>query len=96
MMITVRFLGVYRSIVGRDSVTFDVASGKKIIDLVRIVSDRIKKPEFTRVFIDPELQDPRPNSVILVNDKEISALNGLKTDLHEDDEVLFVPMVHGG
>jgi molybdopterin converting factor small subunit len=31
-----------------------------------------------------------------VNGKEISVLNGLDTVLKDGDEVVFVPVVHGG
>jgi molybdopterin converting factor small subunit len=48
------------------------------------------------VLIDPELENPRPNTLILVNGKEISVLNGLDTMLEDGDEVVFVPVVHGG
>jgi molybdopterin converting factor small subunit len=34
--------------------------------------------------------------LILINGREISALNGLDTILQEGDEVVFVPVVHGG
>jgi molybdopterin synthase sulfur carrier subunit len=96
MKITVRFLGVHRSIVGKESIDVDIDVNGKIIDLVRVLSDRIGKPEFRKILIDPELEDPRPNNVVLVNGREINSLKGLETELHDGDEVVMIPVVHGG
>ncbi|MEM3789347.1 MAG: MoaD/ThiS family protein [Candidatus Bathyarchaeia archaeon] len=40
--------------------------------------------------------DPRPNTLIIVNDREISVLRGLETVLKDGDEVVFIPVSHGG
>ncbi len=53
-------------------------------------------PEFKQVLIDPELDDPRPNSLILVNGKEISVLKGLETEVSNGDEIVLLPVSHGG
>jgi molybdopterin converting factor small subunit len=41
---------------------------------------------------------PRPTSnfIILVNEREISVLSGVKTKLHGGDEVTIIPVSHGG
>ncbi len=53
-------------------------------------------PALTQSLIDRQLEDNRPNVLILVNGREISVLNGLETDLRDGDEVVLVPVVHGG
>lgn len=53
-------------------------------------------PVLTQSLIDQQLKDPRPNVLIIVNGKEIGVLNGLETNLQDDDEVVLVPVVHGG
>ena len=52
--------------------------------------------EFKRTLVDPELEDPRPNALILVNGKEISVLQGLETEVEDGDEIVLVPVSHGG
>jgi molybdopterin synthase sulfur carrier subunit len=96
MKVRMKFLGMYRSIIGKELVDVDVETGAKVIDLVRVVSDDISKVEFNRILIDPELEDPRPNNVILVNGREISSLKGVETELRDGDEVIVIPLVHGG
>ncbi|MDH5788937.1 MAG: MoaD/ThiS family protein, partial [Candidatus Bathyarchaeota archaeon] len=55
-----------------------------------------KRPKLKRVLVDPELEDPRLNTLILVNGKEINVLDGLETLLKDGDEIVFVPILHGG
>ena len=52
--------------------------------------------EAKRLLVDPELNDPRPNALILVNGKEINVLKGLETELKDGDEVTLIPVSHGG
>jgi molybdopterin synthase sulfur carrier subunit len=53
-------------------------------------------PALKRSLLDQQLEDPRPNALILVNGREISVLNGLETNLKDGDEIVLVPVVHGG
>jgi len=52
--------------------------------------------ELKRSLINPQTEDPTLNALILVNSREISVLNGLETELKDGDEVVLVPVVHGG
>jgi MoaD family protein len=93
MTINVKFVGALRhaSGINADAVECEECSVK---DLVQKITR--KSPELKRNLIAGELKDPRPNSLILVNGREISVLDGLKTSLKDGDEVVFVPVVHGG
>ncbi len=93
MAITVKFIGALRHASGMDrrAIECDECSVK---DLVQKISQ--SSPELKGSLIAGESNDSRPNSLILVNGKEISVLNGLDTSLQDGDEVVFVPVVHGG
>lgn len=94
MAITVNFIGAFRTISGRKTIDVkieDTASLKEVID--KIIE---KVPNLKRVLVDPELEDPRPNALILVNRREISVLNGLETLIRDGDEIVLVPVIHGG
>jgi molybdopterin converting factor small subunit len=52
--------------------------------------------KFKQALIDPDLNDPRPNTLILVNGKEINVLDGLETKLNQNDEIAIIPVSHGG
>lgn len=92
--ITVRFVGNLRNAIGKSKVTFNIDKAKTLKELIEAVVEKF--PDAKRVLIDPELEDPRPNTLIIVNDKEISVLSGLETILKDGDEVVFVPVSHGG
>ncbi len=68
--------------------------GISVRELVDKMSEQA--PELKHTFCDSELNDARSNSLILVNGREISILEGYQTKLCEGDEVVFVPVVHGG
>lgn len=53
-------------------------------------------PQLKHTFCDQELNDAKSNSLILVNGREISVLEGYETKLSDGDEIVFVPVVHGG
>ena len=93
--VEVRFLGVFQRLSGKKQIKLKLekpASIKKVITkLTETFSD-----EFKQVLVDSQLDDPRPNALILVEGKEISALNGLETEVKDAYEVVLVPMVHGG
>jgi len=94
MVITVKFIGAFRNISRKNKLTLTFEKTAPLKEVIKkIVEDM---PKFKRALIDPELEDPRPNTLILVNGKEISILNGLETVLSDGDEVVFVPVVHGG
>jgi MoaD family protein len=94
MAITVKFIGAFRGISGKSTLSIKV---KGAVPLTKVIKQIVEEqPKLKRALIDPELEDPRPNALILVNGKEISVLNGLNTVVENGDEVTFVPVVHGG
>jgi len=94
MEVTVRFLGVFRSISGKSKLTIKFKDAVLLRETMNRIVEEL--PELKRALIYPELEDPRPNTLVLVNGKEISVLNGLETMLKDGDEVVFVPVLHSG
>ncbi len=52
--------------------------------------------EAKKLFESPSNSDSHSNMLVLVNGKEISALKGLETRIAEEDEVVVIPVSHGG
>jgi len=89
-----RFFGVFRNITGKNKV---VIRFKDAISLKKAIKEIVEKmPRLKRTLVDPDLEDHRPNTLILVNGKEISVLKGLETMLRDGDEVVFIPVLHAG
>jgi MoaD family protein len=94
MTLTVKFIGAFRHISGKTQLTLQFNKGTSVQDVVNHLSQQI--PELRSTFCDSDLNEPHSNSLILINSKEISILNGYETKLNDGDEVVFVPVVHGG
>jgi MoaD family protein len=93
MAITIKFVGALRHASGVNTHVLDCEECS-VEELIHKITQQL--PELRRNLIYGELKDPRPNALILVNGREISVLDGLKTALKDGDEVVFVPVVHGG
>jgi MoaD family protein len=87
-------VGALRHLSGKTQIAINFQDGFSIKELVEEISREL--PELKHTFSDQELNDSRSNSLILVNGKEISVLNGYETKLCDGDEIVFVPVVHGG
>lgn len=92
--VTVKFVGSLRSLVGKSKIVLKLNGKISLREAINKVVNEF--PRMKQTLIDPELGDPRPNTLIIVNGKEISVLNGLETVLKSGDEVVFVPVSHGG
>jgi molybdopterin converting factor small subunit len=94
MVVTFKFVGAFRSLTGKEKYTMKIEGTVTLKEAIRKIVE--KNTLLKRALIDPELEDPRPNALILVDGKEISVLKGLDTILADGDEVVLVPVIHGG
>jgi len=92
--VKIKLLGVFRRAYGNSEVMLKI---ENTVQLREIIQKLVASSECLRRFLlDPELESPLPNAVILVNGKDISALNGLETSIVDGDEVVLIPVIHGG
>jgi molybdopterin synthase sulfur carrier subunit len=92
--LTIKFIGALRHLSGKTQFTITFQEDITIKELVNEISQEL--PELKHTFSDQQLNDSRSNSLVLVNGREISVLNGYETRLKDGDEIVFVPVVHGG
>jgi MoaD family protein len=93
MTIMVKFIGAFRRFSGRSELELDCRGPATVGELINEIGEL---PQIERSLIDQQLENMVPNALILVNNREISVLNGLETTLKDGDEVILVPVVHGG
>jgi MoaD family protein len=93
MPLTLKFIGALRQISGKTQLTVNFQEGMSLKDLITKISREM--PQLDKTFSD-QLNDSRSNALVLINGREISVLNGLETKLNEGDEIVFIPVVHGG
>jgi len=93
--VEVRFLGVFRQFSGRNHVLVKLEEPSTVRKVIQKLTEAFSS-EFKRALVDQELEDPRPNALILVNAKEINVLQGLETKVKDGDKIVLVPVSHGG
>lgn len=94
LAITVKFVGAFRHFSGIGELDLDFEDKNSVGDLM---TELIKKlPEIESSLINQYAENSSPIALILVNGREISVLSGMNTILKDGDEVVLVPVVHGG
>jgi molybdopterin converting factor small subunit len=93
--IKLRLIGVLKKLYGKDEFEMEFDGETEIRNVIQMLANTSTQ-EFKRALIDPELQDPRPNTLILVNGKEIGVLNGLETKIRDNDQIILISVSHGG
>lgn len=96
LQVRVRLYGVLKAAAKIEELKLDLETGSSVRQLVSKLVDAVAQPEFETYLIDADLRDPRPNALIMVSGTEVGALNGLDTSLRDGDEVVFLPVAHGG
>jgi molybdopterin converting factor small subunit len=94
MVVSMRFVGSFRGVSGKEGLKLAFKRPVSLRTLVRKIVEKL--PELRSSMIDPGSGEPRRSMLVLVNGREISVLNGLETLVSDEDEVVFVPVVHGG
>ncbi len=94
MVVNIRFVGSLRSFASRDKIVLDFATTVSLKDVVKTIAKEL--PALRSVFSDLRSKGSKANMLVLVNGKEISILNDWDTTIGDGDEVVFVPVLHGG
>jgi len=92
MKLKIKLLRPFSDAVGKSELKLDF-DGMTLENLLKILVDRypkLKKEFYTKT---NELTE---YMCVFVNDKPISALNGINTELKNDDEILFFIPISGG
>ncbi|MEM2342069.1 MAG: MoaD/ThiS family protein [Candidatus Bathyarchaeia archaeon] len=94
MKVKIRLMGLLKRACGKEEILIHLDEGAKLKDAIfRLLEEEKALKE---VLIDPELKDPRPNTIILVSGREISVLGGLEAELRDEEEIVIIPVIHGG
>lgn len=93
--VKIRTFGVFREIFGGKSLAIKFNDGVTVKDVVQRLSESLPNKS-KRLVAGSESNDLLLNALILVNGKEISVLNGLETKVSDCDEIVLLPVSHGG
>ena len=93
--VKVRTLGVFKMLFRNKLVTIKLKENASVRSVVQKLMDSLSNGSKS-LLIDSEINDVWLNALILVNGKEISVLNGLETIVSDGDEIVLLPVSHGG
>lgn len=93
--IEVKLVGVLHKLAEREDISLRINAPAVVKDAISELTNHFPS-KFKQVLIDPELNDPRPNVLILINGREINVLKGLETRVKNGDKLLLIPVSHGG
>ena len=93
MFVTVRGHGDIKRIIGSGKRRLELDGGARVRDLILELGGRVGRSESVLLGVH-ELVDS--DLVVLVNGRNIRALDGIDTVLREGDLVTFVPGIVGG
>lgn len=94
LVVDVKFIGSFRSVTRKSELELKLRGSASLRLLVTKVVERL--PELKSSLVNPASGEPKTNMLVLVNGREISVLEGSKTVVTNGDQVVFVPIVHGG
>ncbi|MGB9914509.1 MAG: MoaD/ThiS family protein [Candidatus Bathyarchaeales archaeon] len=94
MSVTLKFIGTLRHASGKSELALGICGALSVKELISKLV--IEMPALKQSMDLQRLEELQSNLLILVNGREISVLNGFETMLKEGDEIVFVPVVHGG
>lgn len=92
MKITIKLLRPFSEVVGKNELIIDF-EGNTLDDLIKILID--KYPQLKKELFS-ETEELSEYLCIFINDKPITALDGLDTKIKNNDEILFFIPVSGG
>ncbi len=95
MKVQVKLVGVLAGLAEKKDLSIELEGNIDVSNLVKKLAETCKD-KFRRRFIDPELGDPRVNSIILVNGRDTEVLDGIQTKLNDGDLVTIISISHGG
>jgi molybdopterin converting factor small subunit len=97
MEIAVRFSGNLRLLAGKKELIARVEDGFTLRQFLLYLSDQIH-PDFNTAILKPLLEEanPAPLTLIMLNRRHNQSLEVLDTQLHDGDQLSFLPPMEGG
>ena len=94
--VTIEYLGYIKKKLGVERSEIITLNKKgSVYDLLILLSKKYGDP-FRKAVYDPKDLELKPYHMISVNGLLLNQLNGLKTELNDNDQVILMPIVSGG
>jgi len=97
LAIKVKLIGGLRGLAGKSEIGLKpTRTTLTVSEVVSRLCRKVASKRFEQAMIDSSSETIGPNIVVLVNDKDISVLQGLRTQIGRNDTVTLIPVAHGG
>lgn len=93
--VKIKTLGIFKELLGKRMLTIKLEKDATAKDLVQKIIDTLSKKS-KQPTTDSEINNVWLESLILLNGKEISVFSGLETRISDGDEIVLIPVSHGG
>lgn len=90
----VKFLGHLKNSVGREMLILNGVGGMTLGDVLSNIYSLLG--DSSKEIFDGSPHKLRSSIILLVNDVVYDVLGGFSYTVNEDDELIFIPTVHGG
>ncbi|MCS7096977.1 MAG: ubiquitin-related modifier 1 [Candidatus Methanomethylicia archaeon] len=90
----IKFLGHLKNILGREVMVLSGVNGKTLRDILLIIYNSLGEISSEIFYGSPNKL--RSSILLLVNDAVYDVVGGLDYIVNEDDELTFIPIIHGG
>ena len=94
LTVTVKFVGVLHQVFKKKQVRLRFSHSLTVKDLLEKLAQT--SPEARRNVLETESDQIHPALLVLVNGKEISALDKAETRIRDTDELVLISISHGG
>jgi molybdopterin converting factor small subunit len=94
LTVTVKFIGVLHQVFKKKQVKLRFARSPTVKEIVEKLAET--SSEARRSVLETELNQIHPALLVLVNGKEISALDRIDTRVRDGDEIVLISVSHGG
>ncbi|HVP41349.1 MAG TPA: MoaD/ThiS family protein [Candidatus Krumholzibacteriaceae bacterium] len=94
LTVTVKFVGVLHQVFKKKQVKLKFARSPTVKEVIENLAET--SSEARKNVLETESSQIHPALLVLVNGKEISALNKADTRVRDSDEIVLISVSHGG
>jgi len=96
LVVKVKLIGALTRLAGKSEVCLEATRSMAVSEAIGKICKKIAIPEFEQAIIDSNSKTVGPHIIVLVNDRDTSVLQGLRTRIRSNDTITLIPVAHGG
>ena len=97
LTIKVRLIGGLKGLAGKPEIYLTPKRrALTVSEAILELCCKVSNTDFERAVVDPRSKNVGPNVIVLVNDRDISVLQGSGTLIRSNDAITLIPVSHGG